>query len=123
MLPKHVIIVFYKHHENHNDILEVFKDYLEKVPCVQFTDPNNKCECCIIPNHRGVKSVLHYVDNGINNIDYFQMDIFEHVYSSISGTHSYVALMLYRSRFGLLFSHHINITSDYRKLLGVLSED
>lgn len=123
MLPKHVMIVFYKHHDNHNDILEVFKDYIEKVPCVQFADPNNKCECCILPDHRGVKSVLHYVDNGINNIDYFQMDIFEHFYSSISGTHSYLALMLYRSEFGLIFSHHINITPDYRKLLGVLSED
>ena len=123
MLPKHVMIVFYKHHENHNDILEIFKDYIEKVPCVQFTDPVKKCECCILPDHRGVKRVLHYVDDGINNIDYFQMDLFEHLYSSISGTHAYFALMMYRSEFGLIFSHHIDITPNVRKLLGVLSED
>lgn len=123
MIPKHVIIVFYRHHENHNNLLEILKDYLEKIPYIQFRDPTLKCECCILPNHRGIRRVLHYIDDGINSIDYFQMDLFEHHYNPISGKHAYFALMMYRSEFGLIFSHRIDITPDYRKILKILSED
>lgn len=125
MIPKHIITVFYKHHENHNNLLEVFKDYIEKMPCIQFKYSAKKGGCCILPINRGIEErVLHYLDDGINNIDYFQWDIFEYHYNPFSRTHTYYALMLGgRTECGLIFSPRMEFTLDYMKKIEALSKD
>lgn len=124
MIPKHVIIVFYRHHENHNNLLEILKDYLEKIPYIQFRDPTLKCECYVLPAHRGIQSVLHYLDNCINSVDYFQWDIFEYFYNKLLNIHDYYGLRLSgRSDWGLIYSPRMEFTLDYLKKLEELSED
>ena len=124
MLPKHVIIVFYRHHENYNNLLEVFKDYLEKIPYIQFKDPTRKCECCVLPVQRGIQSVLHYLDDSIDSIEYFQWDIFEYFYNQCSNTHAYYGLMLSgRTEWGLIYSPRMEFTLDYLNKIEELSED
>lgn len=124
MASKHVLIVFYRHHENHNNILEVFKNYFDKIPYIHVKDPLKICECYVVPAYSSIKRVLHYLDDSICNIDYFQWDIFEYHYNPFSNTHAYYALMLGgRTECGLIFSPRMEFTTDYLKKLEMLSED
>ena len=120
-LPKFVLVAGYNNFKRHKGILQIFKDYCERLPYIGHTEDTwfNKQDFYIFPDYSSIERVLSYLSEHINHGNIFRYSVYG--YNSTNNT--YYELNPVRPQVGIIMPSRIKITPEFEKKLLLLSEN